>query len=329
MNKKPLVSIVIPSWNGIDFLKICLPSIQKQSFYDFEVIVVDNGSADQSVEYIQKKFPKFKVIPLPKNIGFGNAVNQGIEQSKGRYIFLLNNDTELDKDCLRYLTEAALSHKEVGMITSKMKNFYDRSLIDNAGDSIDIVGHSFTRGTGEKDGDRFDKAGYLFLVTGGGSIFKKELFEKVGLFDKDYFVYMEDVDLCFRAQLAGFKAWYEPKAVIYHMRMATSKKNMAFIEPECFRNMTMNIIKDYPAALLLHQFNWLKIILVNINTIIYLSRQGYLVGALKAELYILTHLIQLFQKRRKIQKLKNVTDRYIIEQVLNKKLKIPFLSWKF
>lgn len=325
----PKLSVVIPTWNGLELLKVCLPSLIKQTFKDFEVIIIDNGSGDDSVKYIQKNFPSFKIIKLPKNIGFAGAVNKGIKKALGKYIILLNNDTEVDKNCLKYLIEAADKHSGVGMVAAKIKNFYQRNIIDNAGDEIDVVGHSFTRGIGKKDNQKFNLPGYIFLVTGGGSLFKKEVFNKIGLFDEDYFLYMEDIDLSFRAQLAGFKAWYEPKAIIYHKRMTTSAKNMSFVEPACFRNMTMNIIKDYPLSLLLHNFNWIKIILVNLNTFKYLAGKGYLWGALKAELDVLKSLRCLLKKRKKIQSLKTVSDEYIIENVKERKLIIPFTKIHF
>lgn len=329
MKKKLTISIIIPNWNGVELLKNCLPSIIKQVFKDFEVIIVDNGSTDESIQYLKTNFPNFKIIKLSKNIGFAGAVNRGIKKALGEYIILLNNDTEMNKNCLKYLVEAADKHSEAGMVAAKIKNFYHRNIIDNAGDEIDIIGHSFTRGTGKTDGPKFNKPEYVFLVTGGGGLFKKEVFNKIGFFDEDYFLYMEDIDLSFRAQLAGFKAWYEPKAVIYHKRMSTSSKNMSFVEPECFRNMTMNIIKDYPLSLLLHNFYWIKIILVNLNTIKYLAGKGYLWGALKSEWYILTHIKKLLEKRKKIQNLKTVSDEYIIKNVKERKLIIPFTKIRF
>ena len=324
-----IISVVIPSWNGINLLKKCLPSLLKQSFKDFEVIIVDNGSTDNSVAYIKKNYPKFITIQLPKNMGFAAAVNIGIKKALGKYIILLNNDTEMDKKCIQYLITAAEKHPEVGMVAAKIKNFYKRNIIDNTGDSVDIVGHSFTRGTGQKDSILFNKPGYIFLATGGGSLFKRTVFDRIGYFDEDYFFYMEDVDFSFRAQLAGFKAWYEPKAVIYHMRMATSSKNMSMVEPICFRNMTMNIIKDYPMSLIFHNFNWLKIILVNINTIKYLRRKGYFKQALEAEWYVLKNLKTLLKKRKEIQSKKIVSDQYILDNVQTRKLLLPLFKIHF
>lgn len=319
------VSIIIPNWNGADLLEKCLPSIFFQTYKNFELIVVDNGSTDGSVEYIQKNYPTTQIIELQKNIGFSPAVNLGIKKAVGKYIVLINNDTELDKNCIHYLIKAVESQKS-GFVAAKMLQFYDHSKIDSAGDYIDIVGHADNIGRDQKDSQEFNQPHELFLATGGGSLFIKELFDQVGLFDDDYFAYMEDVDLCLRAQLQGFKGWYEPKAVIYHIHKATSSKNRAFLEYVQFRNMTQTIIKDFPTALLAQNFNWLKILLVNLNTVGFLATQGYLMSALKAEWYILTHLPTLLHKRQQIQSKKSVTDEYIISNFRDKELKIPFTN---
>lgn len=317
-----LASLVIPNWNGVNLLKICLPSLKKQTFKDFEVIIVDNGSVDGSVEFVKQNFPNFKLIKNKKNLGFATAVNQGIKKASGRYIILINNDTELDENCLGYLTSAAKDHPEVGFVAAKMLNFYQRNIIDSAGDYIDMVGHANNIGSGQKDGPKYQKEDYVFLVTGGGGLFKREVFRKVGYFDEDYFAYMEDVDLCLRAQLQGFKGWYEPKAVIYHIQKATSSKNPSFLGYLQFRNMTQTIIKDFPEELLKHNFNWLRIILVNINTFRYFALHGLLWQAVKAEFYILVNFPKLLWKRSKIQKTKRVSDQYLVENFRPKKFKL-------
>lgn len=314
------VSVIIPNWNGEKLLEICLASLIKQTFKNFEIIVVDNGSTDNSVSFIEKFYPQIKLIKLPTNLGFAAAVNKGIKASLGRYVILLNNDTKADKKCLEYLVKTAEKHKDVGMVASKMLQFYQPYLIDSAGDYIDAAGHANNIGRGEKDGAFFNKEGYIFLVNGGGGLFKKELFEKVGLLDEDYFAYFEDVDIGLRAQLQGFKAYYQPKAVIWHIHKATSNRNKSLTEYLQFRNMTMNIIKNFPKPLLLKDWNWLKITLVNINTIRYLSRQGFLKEALNAEWYILSHFWTLLKKRKIIQSKVIIPDRYFIENVAPKRI---------
>lgn len=313
-------SVIIPTWNGKDLLKICLPSLKKQTYKDFEVLVLDNGSSDGTREYVRKNFPDFKLISLDKNIGFAAAVNIGIRDCRGKYVILINNDTEVDKDCIKYLDQAADEHPEVGFIAAKILNFYKRDIIDNAGDYIDGGGHPNTRGTGEKDGPKFSKPGYTFMVTGGGSLFKKSTIEKVGFFDEEYFVYMEDVDFCLRAQLQGIKGWYQPKALIYHIRMATSSRNPALFQYLTFRNMTINVIKNFPGGLLAYDLNWLRVFLVNLNTVLYLFRKGFGWSALKAQFYVMIHIRSLLKKRALVQKTKRVSDNYIIENVRPKKI---------
>ncbi len=319
-NNRLQASIVIPNWNGKQFLKTCLISLQNQTWTDFEIIVVDNGSTDGSKEYIKKYFPKIILIELAENVGFSPAVNLGIKQSRGEYIVLINNDTRVDKNCLKYLVKAAKEHSEVGMVAAKMLQFHNPDRIDSAGDYITAVGHASNIGLGEKDGPRYNKPGYVFLVTGGGGLFKRQVFEKVGFLDNEYFAYFEDVDLCLRAQMRGFKAWYEPKAVIYHIHKATSSRNKPFTEYLQYRNMTINIIKNFPKELLLKDWNWLKVVLVNINTIRFLATQGYLIPALKAEAYILANFFRLLRKRRRIQSKIEVPVEYIIDNIRNKKV---------
>lgn len=320
MSQLVSVSVVIPNWNGKNLLKICLPSLKQQSFKNFEVIIVDNGSDDGSVSYIKRSFLEFKVIELDYNIGFAPAINLGIQKSNGEFIVLINNDTRLDKNCLANLVKAAKTHPEVGMVAAKMLNYFNKSLIDSAGDYIDAVGHANNIGFGGKDNPNFNKPGYIFLVNGGGSLFKKKMLDQVGLFDEDFFAYFEDVDLCFRAQLLGFKAWYESKAVVYHVHKATSNRIKSYAEYLQFRNMTINIIKNYPKSLLWHDLNWLKIILVNINTIRFMAKHNLLKEALKAELYIFLHFPELLTKRKIIQSKIKVSPEYIISNIKPKKV---------
>lgn len=321
---KFLVTVIIPSWNGRHLLKTCLSSIQKQTLKDFEVIVVDNGSSDGSIDYIEKNFSKVRVIKLEKNYGFAKAINFGIKEAKGDFIVLINNDTEVGRQCLHYLVQAAKQHPEVGFVAAKMLNYYQRDVIDSAGDYLDEVGHANNIGLGKKDGPIFDQPGYVFLATGGGGLFKRKVFDRVGLFDENYFAYFEDVDLCLRAQFQGIKGWYEPKAIIYHIHKATSSKNLDLLEYLQFRNMTQTIIKNFPSSILLKKWRWLKIILVHFNTIFYQLRNGFFWSPFFADLWILFHIQELLRERRRIQSNKRVSDEYI-ESFLKEK-KITF--WK-
>lgn len=314
------LSVIIPNWNGKHLLKTCLTSLKKQTFKDFEVVIIDNGSKDGSNEYIEKYFPEVKLIKLETNIGFAPAINLGLKICVGEMMMLLNNDTEVDKDCLKNLVNTAEKKKDIGFIAAKILNFNNRKLIDSAGDYIDAVGHADNLGRGQKDNEQFNEPGPLFLATGGGSLFKREVFEKIGFFDHEYFAYMEDVDLCFRAQIAGIKGWYEPTAVIYHIHKATSSKNPGFTEYLQYRNMTLTVLKNFPRELFLKDMNWLRFFLVNINTIRYLASIGYLKEALKAEWFIIKTLPKTLEKRSKIQSSIKVPIEYILENVRPKKI---------
>lgn len=321
---KTKVSVIIPTWNGLEFLKICLPSLSKLSYKNFETIVVDNGSTDTTENYLLKNFPKVRFLKLGKNYGFAKAVNQGIKKSIGEYIFLINNDSYLDKDCLKYLVETAVAHPEIGFVSSKILKYGNRKVIDNAGDNIDVSGHLIIRGHNQKDNLTYSRDGNCFLASGGGSVIKREVFKRIGLFDEDYFMYMEDADFFFRAQLAGFKGWYQPKSIVYHIGKGSSSKNPEMVEIQNFRNMTMTVIKNFPKALLLNDLNFIKILLVNINTLKYLATKGMFLKGLMVDLEILFKFPKLLKKRRKIQSLKAVSDEYIIKNVLKKN----FLSAK-
>lgn len=313
-------SVIIPSWNGKNLLKDCLPSLRKQIFKSFEVIVIDNGSTDGTVSYVEKNYPDVKLIKLDSNSGFAHAVNLGIKICIGEHIILINNDTRVDVNCLQFLVKAAQKKKNVGIIAAKMLKFNNPKLIDSAGDWIDTVGHASNIGIGQKDSRKFNNPGYIFLATGGGSLIKREVFEKIGFFDENYFAYMEDVDFCLRAQMQGIKCWYEPRAVIYHKHKATSNKFKPFAEYLQFRNMTQTIIKDFPSKLLFKDLNFLKIILVNLNTVLYFIKLGLWKEAVKAEGFIIYHLFRLLRERRKIQSNIKVDIDFLINNFRPKKI---------
>ena len=324
--KKNEISVVIPNFNGKELVVGCLNSLRKQKFKDFGIVVVDNGSWDGSIDLITNQFPEVTVIPLEKNTGFAHAVNVGIKKSQSPYVFLLNNDTELDPNCLFKLVSVAKEKKDVGFVTAKFLDFKDRTKIQNATDQIDVVGHLIIKGENKKDSPEYNKEGYTFLASGGGTLIKREVFDTIGFFDDDFFFYMEDADFFLRAQIGGFKGWYEPKAIVYHIGRATSSKRPKWSEYMVFRNMTMVIIKNFPFSLLMMDFNWLKIILVHLNTIRFLIFRNNIMGVLRAEGFLIKSLPTLFKKRSNIQKSKRVDDQYIIDSVLEKRIRIPGTS---
>lgn len=318
--RKILASVIIPNWNGSKLLEDCLSSLRKQTFKDFEIILVDNGSTDDSLEYVKDRFPEAKIIPLQKNFGFAKAINEGVKASSAKYVLFLNNDTSVDKDWVKYLIACADSHPGVISVNSKLLNFYDKELIDGVGILINEVGQARSIGWQEKDKGQYSSEQYIFGATGGASLFRREDFIKIGLFDEKYFMYSEEVDFAFRALVLGYKSIFCPKAVVYHKHKATAKKLPSHIEYWQFRNMTQTIIKDFPAFILFKRWRWLKIILVHLNTIFYQLKNGFWWPPFLADLWILFHLPRLLNERRKIQSNIRVSSEYIESFLTEKKV---------
>lgn len=250
-----MISIVIPNYNGLQHLKTCYESLKKQSYTDFVVILCDNGSKDGSISYTREQFPNAVVIEIGYNSGFAKAVNDGIKHSlnnfKDNYIFLLNNDIELNPDFLQTAIDTFASNSEASILAVKMLNYFNRDIIDDCGDFIKAGGGSpLARGHGEKDMGQYDKQEYIFGACAGAAFYKPEIFQQIGFFDETFFAYYEDIDFSFRAQLAGYKCLYQPKAVCYHKRGGTSSVATHGFQTEmCERNLVLMRVKDYPLSL--------------------------------------------------------------------------------
>jgi GT2 family glycosyltransferase len=314
-------SVIIITWNKKDLLKNCLDSLEKQSCKNFKTIVVDNDSKDKTIEFIKKYYPKTKIINLKKNFGFSIAANIGIKASKSEYFILLNNDTVVDKDFVKYLIESLDNNQKYCACTAKIIDFFNKNVLASAGDSMNNVGQSFSRGLGDK-ANRFNKPEEVFLVTGGASIFRKRVFEKIGYFDEDYIFSGEDSDWCFRAQLAGYKFFYEPKAIVYHHGQASSKSISKIIDYFHFRNMTITILKTFPTKLFFKRWRFILIPLVHLNMFFCITLKGHFKEAIKADFWIIKHLRQIFIKRLEIQSKRKVSIEYINSWLEPKKIRL-------
>lgn len=318
--RKITASVIIPNWNGEHLLRDCIESLERQSYQDFEIILVDNGSSDESVFLTRKFFPHVRIIKLNKNFGFAKAVNEGVKVSGADYAILLNNDTSVDKDWIKNLVRCADKHLEVVSVNSKLLNFYDRKKIDGAGILVNEVGQAKSIGWQEQDNGQYDKKFYIFGATGGASLFRREDFIKIGGFDERFFMYSEEVDFAFRAQFLGYKSIFCPEALVFHKHKATSKKLPVHIEYWQFRNMTQTIIKDFPGFILFKKWRWLKIILVHLNTYLYQLKNGFFWAPFLADLWIVFHLPILLGERRKIQLNIKVGKDYLESFFVEKKI---------
>ncbi len=244
----PLVSVVIPNWNGIAYLPVCLNSLQNQTYDPLEVIVADNASNDGSQKLLLSQFGWVKVEQLSENKGFTGACNAGIRAAGGEIVVLLNNDTEVEPSWVAEVVAAFDRHPDAGLVASKMLLFDQRDTLHTAGDIYRVDGTPGNRGVWQKDHERYNREEYVFSACGGAAAYRRAMLDQVGLLDDDFFFSCEDIDLAWRAQLAGWRCLYAPKAVVYHRLAATGGGSTAsFFDG---RNFIWVIAKDYPGPLL-------------------------------------------------------------------------------
>ena len=310
-----MVSIIIPNYNGISHLKDCFDSLRNQTYKNFKIHLVDNNSSDDSVKFTNENFPEIETVSLDSNTGFAKAVNTGIKYSlkdeKIKYIVLLNNDIECD---IYFINELIKGYKtdDTGSVACKMLNYYNRDIIDDAGDFIKKKGSPYARGHSEKDTGQYDKEEFIWGACAGAAIYKREVFEKIGFFDEDFFAYYEDVDFNFRMQLAGYKCYYNPKAVCYHKRGSTYKNKIGLETMLREKNLVAVRIKNYPINILLKWIPYFTIvrfkryygfIRYHSTKVFWCAVKGYLKGLLEVHLSL--------QKRFQIQKNRKVNNKYI------------------
>lgn len=242
------VSVIIPNWNGESLLPTCLDSLRAQTLRDFEVILVDNASTDRSRELVQERYPEVRLLEMDSNRGFAGAVNEGIRQSRGEIVALLNNDTEVDPNWLAELVRTLDAHPEVSICASKLLLFDRRDVLHSAGDFYRVNGIPGNRGVWQRDLGQFDAAFDVFGACGGAAAYRRSLFEDVGLFDEELWMYLEDVDLNLRARSAGHGCRFVPTARVYHRLSASGSGPLASYY--CGRNFVDVAVKNLPGSLL-------------------------------------------------------------------------------
>jgi GT2 family glycosyltransferase len=305
-------AVVIPSWNGAHFLGECLASLICQT-HASEIVVVDNGSTDGTAELVRERFPEVTLLTLASNHGFAGAVNVGVAHALTAgvdYVGLFNNDAVAEPDWLERLIACAEAHPEAGIVTSKFLR-QDRVHIDSTGDFYSSWGWAYPRGRDEVDQGQYDapELREVFCGSGGASLFRAQMLAEVGLFDEDYFAYLEDQDLGFRAQLMGWRARYEPSAVAYHRMMGTSATLPHFGRYQAIRNCVYLYVKNLPSPLVwryLPKF-LLGLALMAANDV----RRRRFRAIARAYMDAGRHLPAMLRKRRQVQTGRRVEVAYI------------------
>lgn len=255
MSRPPKISVVIPSLNGaterggIVYLDLVHETLAEQSFRDFDVTVVDDGSTDGSVDYLREHWPETRIVALPENAGYPHAANRGIEASDGTYIALLNSDLELSPDWLQLLSDALDRDPSLGFATGKVLRFHDRKLLEQAGQDLYRCGRFHPRGIDEEDRGQYDAPREILVATAAAVLYRRTAVEAAGGFDDDYFIYCEDADLCLRMVLSGYRGLYLPEPRAFHMQGGTVGLS-SFSAYLVIRNSLITQLKDVPARIL-------------------------------------------------------------------------------
>lgn len=253
-------SIIIPNWNGAAHLPDCLNALRAQTWRDFEVIIADNASTDDSARLVAGHYPEVRWLALDRNYGFTGACNAGLRAATGQVLILLNNDTAAHPHWLAEVVAAFQRHPQAGMVASKMVLFDRRDTLHTAGDFVRLDGTPGNRGVWQQDTDQFPE-GEVFSANGGSAAYRRALLEDVGLLDDDFFFSCEDVDLAWRAQLAGWACIYAPRAVVYHKLSASGAGVTASFHDG--RNFIWLVAKNMPASL--WRKHWARIVGAQLN----------------------------------------------------------------
>jgi GT2 family glycosyltransferase len=252
MSPLPRVSAVVVNWNGGAMLAECLDSLFAQTWQDLEVIVVDNGSADDSIAGAKRRHgDRFRLIQNTKNEGFARANNQAFAAATGEWIFLLNNDAVADPTAIAELMAFVADKPEVGTLACRINRFEEPAVFDSTGLLLYPDGVCRPRGWQEKDLGQYDRPDMVLAPHGAACAYRKAMLTEVGNFDEIYFCYLEDLDLGMRAQLAGWKCWYVPTARVRHHKSATAGNYSKFKAYHVERNRVWNAIKLLPRFILL------------------------------------------------------------------------------
>ncbi len=239
----------------MDSLGVCLDSLLAQT-QSHRIIVVENGSKDGSLEFLQANYPSAELIIHKRNKGFAGGVNAGIRKSIAdgdEFVALFNNDAIADKNWLKNLVDDLAVNDDAGIATCKLMDAA-KTHLDSTGDLYTTWGLPYPRGRGEAVSDKYDERVQVFGASGGASLYRISMLKKIGLFDEDFFAYYEDIDVSFRAQLAGWKVRYVPEALAYHQIGATSGKIRGFTTTQTIKNLPWVLWKNAPFSVLIRIF---------------------------------------------------------------------------
>lgn len=322
--RSPLVSIVIVCWNSSKYLPRCLESLSLQTFQEFEVIIVDNGSADGSTEGLEKKYPRLRlrVERLPSNLGFAAANNVGARAAQGTWLVLLNADAFPEPTWLEEMIRASREHPEMASFSSRQIRAANPELLDGAGDAYHVSGLAWRIGLGYPSAEYGLMSAEIFSACAAAAMYLRQAFLDVDGFDEDFFSYFEDVDLGFRLQLRGYRCLFVSGAVVHHVGSATFGERSDFAFYHSHRNLVWTFVKNMPSILL--WFHLPEHFLANLIYLLYYSLRGRGNVLLRAKRDAILGLPMALRKRKAIQVRRQVSFR-ALTRCMERGLLQPYL----
>lgn len=302
----PLLTVIIVNWNGKQHLDDCLGSLRRQTFRDFEIVLVDNGSQDGSVSFVRENYPEVSIVVLPNNQGFCAPNNLAIAQTQSEYVCLLNNDTELDPECLSALVQTMEEDPQTGICDARQLLFDQRDVVHLSGAEYTIAGSTAAVRDFSAKADA-DANRECFIGNAACVVYRRAMLSEIGLFDEDFFAGCEDTDLSFRAHLAGYRVQNVGRARCYHKISATHRANSAAFVRRGQRNLHWVYFKNMPSSLLRRYLA--HHILYTLITALYFFRIGRGRAWMQAKVAVLRSMPRLLEKRQHVQKLKRVSDQ--------------------
>lgn len=326
--KEPSVCIIIVHYKGLAILRKCLESVFRTGYQNFQVVLVDNGSKDGSSEYVAKSYEhKISVIKSDVNLGFVAGNNLALRQVKADYVVLLNDDVVVDPDWLAELIHAAEKDPTIGACQPKLRSLQDPKYFEYngaCGGMLDIYGVPLTRGRifdlAEEDRGQYDKPAEVFWASGAALFLRRNVIREIGLLDEMFYAHMEEIDLCWRMRLAGYRILSIPKSVVYHLGGATQLSEKFYLKQ---RNNLITIIKNYGRWSLL-RFLPLRMVQDFFSFVYYLVRKekARSLPILTAYYWLLKNLHLVLISRYVIQKRRKVKDKEIIDAMVKKSVAV-------
>ena len=255
MNASSTIAIVILNWNGQKYLEQFLPSVLSSVDVNINVVVADNGSADDSINFLEANYPALRIIRFTENYGFAKGYNEALKQITADYYVILNSDIEVQPGWLQPMTQLLESNKTIAACQPKILSFNNRKMFEYAGASggwLDKYGYPFAKGRifdiCEEDNGQYDQSEQIFWASGAALFIRSSVFHEMHGFDEYFFAHQEEIDLCWRIQLAGYKIYSCPSSVVYHVGGGTLPRGNSLKTYLNFRNNRIMMSKNLPLS---------------------------------------------------------------------------------